>query len=102
MDAALNRKSLTFGIPGIILQIVGNVVVRLQDPAAPNLLITLAGVAIALTGTGLLIYGLSFYARAKGHSGWLGLLGLLSCLGLIILAAMPDRLKDATPKSWVR
>lgn len=93
MDAALNSKSLKFGVPGIILQIVGNVMVRTQNPNQPNLAIVLGGVVIAIAGTILLIYGLSLYAKAKGHSPWLGLLGLLSCLGLLVLALLPDRLK---------
>jgi hypothetical protein len=49
---------------------------------------------ISLAGTVLLIIGLGYYARAKGHSGWWGMLGLLSCLGLIILAFLPDRVPN--------
>lgn len=87
MDAQLNRKSLALGIPGIVLQIVGNVVVRMQPDYA------LIGVVITLGGTVLLIAGLSYYAQAKGHSGWWGLMGFLSCLGLLVLALLPDRRK---------
>lgn len=40
------------------------------------------------------IWGCSEYARGKGHSPWFGALGLLSLLGLIVLAVMPDRHKE--------
>ena len=95
MDAALNRKSLTLGIPGIVLQIAGNIMVNVGGVNAtqPNTPIILLGVVVALTGTVLLIMGLSMYAKAKGQSGWWGLMGLLSCLGLIVLAVLPDKRK---------
>jgi amino acid transporter len=96
MDAGLNRKSLMFGIPGIILQIVGNIAMPTVDPNNPNAAdvpMVLGCIGIMLLGTVLLIIGLSLYARAKGHSGWWGLMGLLSIIGLIVLACLPDRLK---------
>ena len=34
------------------------------------------------------------YAEGKGHSKWLGLLGLLSRLGLIVLILLPDHHKS--------
>lgn len=92
MNAADNKKSLTFGIPGIIVQIIGNVLVRTQEG---NTMMVLLGAVVALAGTVLLIVGLSFYARGKGYHPAFGLLGLLSCLGLIILAVMPDKNKAA-------
>lgn len=99
MDPGLNRKSLMFGVPGIALQIAGVIV---QNARTNNLVNAFGGTAILIAGTALLVWGLGLYAKAKGHSRWFGLFGLLSCVGLIILAALPDRLKDATPKSWVR
>lgn len=85
MDANLNRTSLLIGVPGIILQFVG---VFMRGGGNDGLALT-----IQLVGTVLLIVGLSFYARAKGYHGAWGLLGLLSCLGLLILGLMPDKLK---------
>ena len=41
----------------------------------------------------LLILGLGYYAKSKGYAGALGLLGLLSCVGLIIVAVLPDKTK---------
>lgn len=79
----LNKKSFVFGVPGLALQVVGNVVSQSAGTAA--------GSAVSLVGTVLLVYGLSFYARSRGQNPWLGLLGLLSCLGMIILAVLPRR-----------
>ena len=56
------------------------------------------GLAVAVAGTVLLILGLSMYARAKGHSPWWCLMGVLSIIGLIVLAALPDRLKSKTAR----
>ena len=39
----------------------------------------------------LLIIGLGYYAKAKGHSVYFGLLGLLSWLGIIVLIALRDK-----------
>jgi amino acid transporter len=97
MDAQLNRKSLALGVPGIVLQVAGNIWLNTQatgDPPIPPLGVALGALAVILTGTVLLIAGLSWYAKAKGHSGWWGLLGLLSIIGLLVLALLPDRLKQ--------
>jgi hypothetical protein len=81
-----NNLSLAFGVPGIILQIVGQVVAQMNQGQA----IGLVGIPIALIGTALLITGLAYYAIAKGRSGWWGLCGFLSCIGLLILALLKD------------
>jgi hypothetical protein len=47
-----------------------------------------------LLGAVLLIIGLGYYAKGKGYSAVLGLLGLFSCIGLLILAVLPDKTKD--------
>ena len=81
-----NNLSLALGVPGIILQIVGNVIAQ-ANPGTP---LGVWGIPISLIGTALLIAGLAYYAIAKGRSGWWGLLGFLSCIGLIILALLKD------------
>lgn len=82
-----NNLSLALGIPGIVLQIAGNFIVQMNQESAVGLL----GVPVLLLGTALLIAGLAYYAIAKGHSGWWGLCGFLSCLGLLILALLKDK-----------
>ena len=75
----LNRNSLSFGALGLLAQFVGQFT---EGPVRPLLL---------LGGTGLFIYGLSLYAKMRNRSGWWGGLGLLSCLGLVILLFLPKR-----------
>ncbi len=100
MITEYNRKSLMLGIPGIILQIACYVAASLianqakahgATPADTSLIFACLGGQ--LLGTILLIVGLCFYSKAKGYTPVLGLLGLFSCLGLLILAVLPDKTK---------
>lgn len=98
-----NRKSLLIGVPGLLIQIgcaflplilgaLGVDIARLPDWASLGLVL---GVILGpLLGAVLLIIGLCYYAKGKGYSAALGLLGLLSCIGLLILALLPDKTKD--------
>jgi hypothetical protein len=87
MLAAYKSKTMTFVIAGIVLQIVGSII------AKAGFLGWLVGGPVALIGSVLLIMGCCFYAKAKGYAWWFGLLGLLSCIGLIILYFLPDQHK---------
>jgi hypothetical protein len=83
-----NNISLLLGVPGLILQIAGYFVTSAaQQQGAP----TLIGNGLTLVGTILLISGLCFYAIAKGRSPLWGLMGLLSCIGLLVLAVLKDK-----------
>jgi uncharacterized membrane protein len=87
---AENRTKTNIGVGvGIILQVIGRMLV-LRNP-------DLALIALILTLVGLVffVWGCMNYAVGKGHSKWLGLLGLLSCIGLIVLIFLPDRNKGA-------
>ena len=88
MDASQNRTSLMFGVPGIVMQIAGYMMQKDAIGGGHAL-----GLVIGLTGTVLLMVGLSFYARAKGHHPAWCLMGLLSIIGLIVLGLLPDRKK---------
>jgi uncharacterized membrane protein HdeD (DUF308 family) len=82
MLKSYNRMSFALGIPGIILQVCGlYAVAGLRNERAWIFI---------LFGIGLFIWGLAYYARAKSRSPWWCLLGLLSLLGMIILAFIPD------------
>ena len=70
-----NNTSLAFGIPGLILQVAGQV---MGQPI------------VLLVGTVLLMVGLAFYAKAKGRSPAWCLMGFLSLIGLIVLACLKD------------
>jgi len=91
-----NRKSFYWGIPGIILQSVGFVMVMnyvsqldmttyQQEP----LHITFARL-ILLLGSILLLVGFAYYAKMKGRSPAWCLVGFLGLIGLIILACLKD------------
>jgi hypothetical protein len=54
--------------------------------------------ATLMTGWSLLLYGCAYYARAKGHSEWLGLLGLLFLPGMLILILLRD--KNKSGRAW--
>lgn len=80
----LNILSFVFALPGIALQAGAGAVA-----SGPNALSEGSAVLLRIVGAPLIIAGLVCYARMKARSGWWGLLGLLSCLGLIILHYLP-------------
>ncbi len=82
-----NNLSLALGIPGLLMQIAG----RFVGNTPQQLLL---GALVQLVGTVLLIVGLAFYAKAKGRSAAWGLMGLLSIIGLIVLALLKDEAPD--------
>jgi hypothetical protein len=79
----LNLLSFVFAVPGLLLQVGGGALIAgtQNAPSAAGMIVLLR-----LIGAPLVIAGLCFYASMKGRSWALGLLGLLSCLGLLILA----------------
>ena len=100
MDSASNRTSLKWGVPGIVIQLASSFVPTLMGETNPNAIsigALIMQLAVCTIGTALLIVGLGYYAAAKGHSRWAGLLGLLSILGIIVLAVLPDRRKTPKP-----
>jgi hypothetical protein len=78
-----NNLSFVFGLPGLVLQVVG---LMLDTQLRSNL-----GFVVELGGTVLLLTGFSYYAKAKGrHPAWC-LVAFLSCFGPIILAFLKDK-----------
>ena len=91
MIARYNNLSLLLGVPGLILQIAGNVM-RLPSegaPAAAGHRGRLGGLLL-LAGTVMLFFGLAYYAKAKGRSPAWCLMALLSLVGIIVLACLSD------------
>lgn len=86
-----NRTKTNIGVGvGILLEVLGRVAIAVSAALAiPGLIIFLIGVAV-------FVWGCMNYAKGKGHSPWLGVLGLLSVIGLIILVLLPDRHKTAS------
>ena len=89
MITRYNNISLALGAPGLILQIAGRVLALTTEIGGSGL-----GSLLSLIGTALLIAGLSYYAIAKGRSGWWGLCGFLSLIGLIILSMLKDHVPN--------
>lgn len=75
-----NNISLALGIPGLAFQVAGHVI---ENPI------------LLLAGTALLMVGLAYYARAKGRNPAWCLMGLLSLVGLIVLASLQDLEKES-------
>lgn len=100
MIAKYVRRSLIFGGPGLVLQIgctcVANYIISKAMSIAAVPLAVWTGIFVvgSIAGNILFITGLCFYAKAKGYSAGLGALGLLSCIGLLVLGILPDKTKD--------
>jgi hypothetical protein len=50
-----------------------------------------AALAIQLLVLPFFIWGCMAYAKRKGYNEFVGLIGLASCLGLLVLVFLPDR-----------
>jgi hypothetical protein len=72
---------------GLMVQILG----RTMSGAGGAL--GLMGWLVTLAGLGLFLWGCFSYAKGKGYHPALGLLGLLSCIGLLVLVVLPDKYK---------
>ncbi|GIK53267.1 MAG: hypothetical protein HUU03_04905 [Planctomycetaceae bacterium] len=86
MIAELQRKAVPFLAGGLLLQVGGSFLRFMSIELF---------VALAAVGAALLIVGCMHYARARGYKRELGLLGLLSVLGVVILVLLPDREKSS-------
>lgn len=80
------KTNIGVGI-GFVLQLAGRFLLMAnKDLAIIALILTVVGAVV-------FIWGCMNYTMGKGYSKWLGLLGLLSCIGLIVLVVLPDRNK---------
>ena len=80
-----NNMSFLYGVPGLVIQVAGGFM-EWGDMMIPGM-----GRLVALVGLVLFIVGLCYYAKAKGREATWGLMGLLSLIGLIVLACLKDR-----------
>jgi hypothetical protein len=88
----VKKSNIGVGI-GIVLEVLGKVLI-----ASGGAMLFLGG-AILLVGVGFFIWGCFNYSEGKGYPPILGLLGLASCFGLIILIVLPDKCKNGGPPS---
>ena len=76
------------GYVGVILGFIVQVIARLIASISHEGVVI--GAAIFLGGTALFVWGCMNFAMAKGYSRWVGSVGLLSCIGIVILILLPD------------
>jgi hypothetical protein len=99
MNPRYSRTSLIAGVSGLTLQLGCYALVdffaakaRGHQPV-PAEWVAYALIGGMLVGTVLFMVALCDFAKAKGYSGFLGLLGSFSCAGLVIIVFLPDRTK---------
>ena len=80
-----NRRKTNIGVGiGIVLQVIGFLYLT-KDIAI------LLGIILILISIPIFIWGCMNYAESKGHSKWVGLVGLAGLIGPIILIILPDQ-----------
>ena len=90
-----HKKKTNIGVGlGLALQIAGRMLFGSESSATSAL-----GVVLIVAGLAALAWGCSMYAQGKGHHPAMGLLGLLSLIGLLILVAMEDRHPENAARS---
>lgn len=82
-----SKHSFAVGVLAFVLIGLGGCITLSVSVAALPWLSTL-GFGMQTTGTALLVYGLALYARNKGRMVLLGGLGLLTWIGVLVLALM--------------
>jgi hypothetical protein len=96
MIARYNNISLALGAPGLVLQFIGVLAVRMNsDPRHPSIF----GGVTATLGLVMLMAGFAYYAKSKGHNPAWCLMAFLSLIGLIVLACLPDLAPDGEVKT---
>jgi len=81
------------GVTGLSLQAAGYFFQR------PYVGLLCLGALLYVVGTGLLIAGLIYFAKAKGRSPAWGALAFLSFIGLVVLVALKDNASDDEPSA---
>jgi hypothetical protein len=97
MITEYKSKGFAFRISGLLLFFC-TCLIGSPIHATPPAWITVALLTCVLASVVLVIVGLCYYAKAKGYSAvWGVVLPLLSCIGLLILAFLPDKADMDTP-----
>jgi hypothetical protein len=95
MNARYSIAALAVGLPALGLQAIAYRAASSLATGKPFLVASLDPLFVALIGSAvstlMLMVALGLYARAKGQSIFLGLLAVLSCVGLLVVALLPDK-----------
>jgi hypothetical protein len=89
----VKKSNIAVGV-GFVVEVLGRVLTLSGGPIA------ILGIVITVVGAVIFITGCFFYAEAKGYSRYLGLLGLASCIGLLVLIILPDKYKNGGPPTF--
>jgi hypothetical protein len=82
-------KATNIGVGiGIVVQLIGGHIDK------PGTSLAWASWPVFLVGLAFFTWGCINYVEGKGYSKYLGLLGLTSCIGMVLLIFLPDRCKD--------
>ena len=82
---AHKKRNTNIGIlGGIILQMAGRSLLNSGS---------MLGLLLSFAGSICFIWGCCNYAQGKGYHWAFGFLGLLSCIGLLVLVVLPDKHK---------
>ncbi len=89
------RTYSTVGVgTAMLVFVVGAIATGASNPANPRTG-ELMWYGSLVLGLALWVWGCYCHARAKGYSGWLGGLGLLSLPGLVVLLMLRDRARSS-------
>ena len=95
VDVAQKRANANTGVRiGVIMQVFGFYALQTDDNGF------IPGILLILLSLPPFIWGCMNYAAAKGYTKEMGLLGLLSIIGLNIPVLLPDKLRDG-PKARI-
>jgi hypothetical protein len=84
---ATKTRNANIGVGvGFVIELVGTGLLRVEGDV-PFVL----GRVVYLIGIALCVWGCVHWCQAKGHWGILGLLGILSCVGFMIILSLPDK-----------
>ena len=78
------KTNIGVGI-GLVLQLGGLLLFREGETRA------LFGLLFVLLSLPVFVWGCMHYAEGKGHSKWVGVVGLAGIVGLIVLFVLPDQ-----------
>ena len=87
MIVEYRQRSMLLGVPGVLLQVAADLAILLNHRLnAPGIW----GI-VFVVGSFLFFVSLSYFARSKGRSPGLCILGMFWVLGILLVASLPDR-----------
>ncbi len=96
-DRARLYGGLAFGLQLVAGFAIGFATVPSSVPTAANWAAAV-GVLLGLAAQAAWIVGLAALGRSKGYSRWMGLLGLLTLVGLVVMLALPNAWAEPPPR----